>query len=238
MTFKGLLAYDGTRYFGWQKTAAGPSIQEELEKALAQVTGETTSIEAASRTDRGVHAEGQVIQFALRKETDPRRLLRSLNAVLPSDIRIREIAISDFHPTLDASGKEYRYQICFDPVQEPTDHLYSWHFRYPLDFTKVETAAASLIGTHDFSAFANEEETNPICTIESILFQNGSFWVKGDRFLYKMVRNIVGTLVYIGCGKLAPDSVPLILESRDRKTGGLTAPAHGLHLHQVFYPVK
>lgn len=235
--YKAFITYDGTRYFGWQKTATGPSIQEELEKAIRQITGETALPEAASRTDRGVHAEGQVIQFALQKPIDPLRLLKGLNAVLPSDIRVLEIVPKEFHPTLDAIGKEYRYRICQGPVQDPTQRLYSWHIRHPLDLEKVAFAAQALIGRHDFTAFANEEEKNPICTIESIVF-DGSFRIKGDRFLYKMVRNIVGTLVYVGCGKLPPDSIPAILESKDRKQAGMTAPPHGLYLHQVFYPLK
>lgn len=235
--YKSTIAYDGTRYFGWQKTRAGPTIQEELEKALRQITGETVPPEAASRTDRGVHAEGQVIQFALQKQRDPLQLLKGLNAVLPSDIRVLEIVPKEFHPTLDAIGKEYRYQICQAPVQDPTQRLYSWHIRHRLDRAKVELAIHDLIGTHDFSAFANEEEKNPICTIESIAF-DGSFRIRGDRFLYKMVRNLVGTLVYIGCGKLPSDSIPPILESKKRKQAGVTAPPHGLYLHQVFYPLK
>jgi tRNA pseudouridine38-40 synthase len=232
--YKSIIAYDGTRYFGWQKTATGPSIQEELEKAILRITGEVAVPEAASRTDRGVHAEGQVIQFALQKMVEPQKLLKGLNAVLPADIRVLELSPKEFHPTLDAIGKEYRYQICQVPVQDPTQRLYSWHIRHQLDFGKMERAIKDLIGTHDFSAFANEEEKNPICTIKSIVF-DGSFWIRGDRFLYKMVRNLVGTLIYIGSGKLPEDSIPGILESKDRKKGGVTAPAHGLYLHQVFY---
>lgn len=235
--FKVILSYDGTRYFGWQKTITGPSIQEELEKAIFQITGERVLPEAASRTDRGVHAEGQVVQFALQKGGDPLRLQRGLNAVLPSDIRVVEMTPLAFHPTLDAVGKEYHYRLSLEPVQDPIDRLYSWHFPYPLDLKKIEEASKDLIGTHDFSAFANEEEKDPICTVASIDFK-GCFRIQGNRFLYKMVRNIVGTLIYIGSGKLATDSIPQILDSRDRKKGGITAPAHGLHLHQVFYPVK
>lgn len=235
--YKAIIAYDGTRYFGWQKTVTGPSIQEELEKAIRQITGELSTPEAASRTDRGVHAEGQVIQFALPKQIEPQRLLRGLNAVLPSDIRVLELVPHQFHPTLDAVGKEYRYRICQEAVQDPTLRLYSWHIPHGLDKDKMELAAKDLIGTHDFSAFANEGEKNPICTLESIEF-DGIFRIRGDRFLYKMVRNLVGTLVYVGSGKLAEGSIPMILASKDRKKAGITAPAHGLYLHQVFYQLK
>jgi tRNA pseudouridine38-40 synthase len=233
--FKALLTYDGTRYFGWQKTISGPSIQEEIQKAIARITGEYSVPEAASRTDRGVHAEGQVIQFALEKSEDPHRLLKGLNAVLPKDIRIRTIIPCFFHPTLDAIGKEYHYYIDGGPVQDPTRRLYAWHLIPPLDLAKIEKAAKDLIGTHNFTAFANEEEKDPFCTIRSIEFKEGRFEIKGDRFLYKMVRNIAGTLVFIGTGKLSHDCIPSILASRDRKKAGITAPAHGLYLHQVFY---
>jgi len=236
--FKALLSYDGTHYFGWQKTVSGPSIQEEVQKAIARITGESIIPEAASRTDRGVHAEAQVIQFALEKGRDPDQLLRGLNAVLPPDIRVRTVTPCIFHPTLDALGKEYHYYLNLGPVQDPTRRLYAWHFIHPLDWTKVEKASQDLLGKHDFSAFANEEEKDPICTIESIHFREGRFEIRGDRFLYKMVRNLVGTLVYIGAGRLSPDSIPSILASRDRKKAGVTAPAHGLYLHQVFYQVK
>lgn len=236
--YKAILCYDGTRYYGWQETVTGPSIQEELKKALHQITGETHTPEAASRTDRGVHARGQVVQFALVTPKDPMKLLRGLNAVLPSDIRVLELVHQEFHPTLDATQKEYHYQLQLGPVYDPMTRLYAWHIHHDLDQNKMERAMQDLIGTHDFTAFANEPEKDPICTIASIEYKADRFVVRGNRFLYKMVRNLVGTLVYIGMGKISSDSIPKILESRDRKQAGITAPAHGLYLHQVFYGVK
>jgi tRNA pseudouridine38-40 synthase len=233
--YKAILAYDGTRYFGWQKTKTGPSIQGELQKAISQITQETPLPEAASRTDRGVHAEGQVVQFSLTKPIEPKKLQKALNAVLPHDIRLLALSHCTFHPTLDALGKEYHYHLCLGPVEDPMCRLYAWHFRSPLDLGKMETEAKSLIGTHDFSAFANESEKDPICTLESIRITPEQIAIKGNRFLYKMVRNLVGTLLYIGCGKRA--HLAAILASRDRKQAGVTAPAHGLYLHQVFYPL-
>jgi tRNA pseudouridine38-40 synthase len=236
--YKAILCYDGTCYYGWQETVTGPSIQEELKKALHRITGQTHTPEAASRTDRGVHARGQVIQFSLVNSQDPIKLLRALNAVLPSDIRVLELVHQEFHPTLDAIGKEYHYQLQLGPVHDPMTRLYAWHIHHDLDQKKMEQAMQDLIGTHDFTAFANEPEKDPICTLESIEYKADRFVIRGNRFLYKMVRNLVGTLVYIGMDKLPPDSIPQILQSRDRKLAGITAPAHGLYLHQVFYGVK
>lgn len=236
--YKAVIAYDGTRYFGWQKTKTGPSIQEELEKAVWQITGETALFEAASRTDRGVHARGQVVQFALGKEKPQDKLLLGLNAVLPNDIRVIELESKVFHPTLDADGKEYHYRICTESAQNPTMRLYSWHFPHFLDLEAIQKAISHLLGTHDFSALANEEKNDPVCTLSSIEFDGKEFRIKGNRFLYKMVRNLVGLLVYVGMGKIEVGRVPHILKSKDRKLAGVTAPAHGLYLHQVFYDIK
>ncbi len=230
--YKAILSYDGTQYFGWQKTKMGPSIQEELQKAIVKITQETPLPEAASRTDRGVHAEGQVVQFALETAWEPIRLLRALNGVLPSDIRVLQLELCDFHPTLDALGKEYHYRLCLGPAEDPINRLYAYHFRYPLDWDKMNKEAGALIGTHDFTAFANEPEKDPICTLTAIRITN-RIEIEGNRFLYKMVRTLVGTLLYVGCGKLA--NLSDILASRDRKRAGLTAPAHGLYLHRVVY---
>ncbi len=305
--YKLILSYDGSRYFGWQKTKMGPSIQEELQIAILQITKEKVLPEAASRTDRGVHAKGQVVSFDLyqnnlknrflaapypkddaslgtpaalalphnfdshsrlasrqwslapnqnseeppcqipdssgcfgmKKSWDPDALKRALNAILPECIRIHELEeISHFHPTLDAKEKEYHYHICLG-IQMPMDRLYSWNFKYPLDLAKMEKASKKFLGTHDFSSFANEKKENPICSLSEIRIipdQNRlNLAIRGDRFLYKMARNIAGTLVYIGSGKLKEDSIPEIFASKTRALAGITAPAHGLVLYNVFY---
>jgi tRNA pseudouridine38-40 synthase len=238
--YKLILSYDGTAYFGWQKTAAGPSIQESLSTAIRQITQEEVTPEAASRTDRGVHATGQVVAFTLKKEWEPEALQKALNGTLPRDIRVQQITWGSplFHPTLSAVEKEYRYWISLGPVQDPIHRLYSWAFRYPLDLDKMKRAAAFLLGTRDFSSFANEEKDNPICHIKSIEIAQEELLeirIRGDRFLYKMARNIAGTLVYVGCGKLSATSIRAILASKDRKKAGVTAPAHGLTLYSVDY---
>lgn len=235
--YKLLLSYDGTHYFGWQKTRMGPSIQGCLEKAVGQITQENVLLEAASRTDRGVHAEGQIVSFALQKDFDPVKLQRALNAVLPQDIRVlnTEIVPETFHPTLDAKEKEYHYRICPDPVQLPHMRLYTWHYFHPLNLDAMRHAAQSLLGTHDFTAFTNRLDKNPLCSLSSIEVHPLQITFRGDRFLYKMARNLAGTLLYVGSGKLSLEQIPLILQSRDRKQAGMTAPAHGLFLHHIFY---
>jgi tRNA pseudouridine38-40 synthase len=242
-----ILAYDGTRFFGWQKTKTGPSVQEELEKAIQHILNTPLSTEAASRTDRGVHAKGQIAHFRTDQTIEARQFQRALNAVLPREISVQDVEIVDdsFHPTLNAISKEYHYWICNSPIQLPMNRLYSWHIHHPLDLASMQRAALDFLGTHDFSAFSNEPEDHAIRTIEHIAIQPSEsgrirIEIRADRFLYKMVRNIVGTLAYIGLQKLSIDSIPQILASKMRKNGGITAPAHGLFLMEVFYtrPIK
>ena len=238
-----LIAYDGTRFFGWQKTNTGPSIEEELEKALERLLQEKVSLQAASRTDRGVHAEGQVVNFFTEKDVG--FLQRGLNAVLPQEIRVKLVEERDpsFHPTLHSTGKEYLYNLCSGNVQLPFHRTTSWHYPASLALAEMQKAAAQLIGTHDFSAFCNDNKLSTrtgICTLQAIKItpleqQRFQFQIIGDNFLYKMVRNIVGTLVYVGAGKISNDAIAEILASRNRTAAGVTAPAHGLTLQRVLY---
>jgi len=236
------LSYDGTHYFGWQKANTGPTIQETLEKAIIKIEKTAAPPEAASRTDRGVHAEQQSVTFFLQKKWDVKILQKILNSSLPFDIRVLNIQIvpPHFHPTLDALEKEYHYYCCLKSVQQPIHRRHSWHFYYPLDIKKMQEEAKNLLGTHDFTSFTNTVEKDPICTlrkIEILTLPEDRLMISliGDRFLYKMARNIVGTLLFIGCGKIAPNQLPSILLSRDRKQAGMAAPAHGLFLHRIQY---
>ena len=218
----------------------GPSIQGEVENALLQITQERKIVNAASRTDRGVHAKGQVIQFSLNTNRDPSILLSALNGVLPKEIRVLELSYRRFHPTLDATWKEYHYRLNLEKVQDPHERFYSWHVYHLVDRKLVELGAEKLIGTHDFTAFSNrdeEGEENPICTLYKIEFNGNLFKIRGNRFLHKMVRNLVGSLIYFATGRLSLNMEDL-LSSKMRKLGGITAPAHGLYLHEVQYPIK
>jgi tRNA pseudouridine38-40 synthase len=247
VNLKIIVAYDGTHYFGWQKTGVGPSIEAELEKAIRQILQEAIVLQAASRTDRGVHALGQVVNFhTVRHVSDLPKLVRGINALLPSDIvvsSIQEVPLG-FHPTLHVQSKIYTYEICCGAVQLPRHRLYSWHFPYALNLTLMQKASQFLVGKHDFSAFCNHKKgevyQDHIRTVESIeTLELDShrlhFTICGNHFLYKMVRNLVGTLAYVGCGKLPLSEIPEILERKDRKRAGMTAPAHGLTLERVVY---
>ena len=240
------IAYDGTGYLGWQKTRMGPSIQEELERVLSRIFQQPISVEGASRTDAGVHAEGQVASFSIdRKEIDLARLEVSLNQLLPPEIAVLgvEEAPLDFHPSLHALSKIYRYRLFTGKTQLPQERLYTWHDRYPLELSSMRKAASSLLGERDFSAFCNTKKGELKKDAVRKLFrlsirEEGShllFELEGNRFLYKMARNLVGTLIYVGRGRLSPEEMPTILASRDRKRAGITAPACGLSLYRVLY---
>ncbi len=243
---KAKVAYDGTNYYGWQKTSAGPSIEEALQCVLEQILQHTISLQAASRTDLGVHAEGQVINFQTDKKQDLNRLRYACNCLLPKDIRILELeeVPDSFHPTLDSVGKRYVYSVCNSMVQLPQRRLYSWHIPQPLDLLLMQEASQYFIGELDFRAFCNFRknrvyESYVRNVTEVKIISTGSdhltFELIGDHFLYKMVRNIVGTLIYVGLHKIEASSIPGIRESGSRAQAGITAPAHGLCLKEVLY---
>lgn len=241
-----VVTYDGTNYFGWQKTPFGPSIQAELEKVLQKILQEQIVLQAASRTDRGVHALGQVVNFHTEKTIfDFDKFLAGVNGLLPKDIVVlsAKATENDFHPTLEAASKLYSYDISNSPFQLPCRRLYSWHVHVPLDFEKMLLAAKHLEGTHDFKSFCNakinEDYAHHIRTVSQITLKREEdriiIEISGIHFLYKMVRNIVGTLVYVGCGKIQAEDIPEILQKKDRTAAGITAPGHGLTLVKVHY---
>jgi|JI9StandDraft_1071089.scaffolds.fasta_scaffold223879_2 tRNA pseudouridine38-40 synthase len=243
MKLKIIVAYEGTAYFGWQKTKEGPSIEEELEKALFSLSQEKIILSSASRTDRGVHAEGQVVSFTLLKPVPLPKIVAALNSYLPRDIRVLSISEEkeSFHPTLDALSKEYHYKIITRPVCYPLEAPFFWHYPKKLSLEAMRLASSDLLGIHDFSAFANhrKEVKNTITEVLSITIDENphglTFCIKGTSFLYKMVRNIVGTLVYIGEGKLEREIISRMLQEKKRSLGGVSAPAEGLVLKQVIY---
>jgi len=240
------LAYDGTNFLGWQHTAAGPSIEGTLRSVLERILQEKVVLQAASRTDAGVHAVGQVVNFfTTREEITTDRLYKSINALLPHEIACLTVDAMpyDFHPTLHTKSKEYHYHLCCSSVQLPQNRLYSWHCPYALNLEEMRKAARLIIGTHNFRGFCNQRKelkqdfvrTIFKATIEPLENDRFRIEIAGTNFLYRMVRNIVGTLVYIGRGKMSPEDISAILAGQDRKLAGITAPPQGLALFGITY---
>ncbi len=241
MNLKLIVAYDGTKYFGWQKTSFGPSIEDTLAFVLKRILQHPVVLQAASRTDRGVHAKAQVVNFFTPRDVELKRLFKSINSLLPMDIQVLKIEeVEDsFHPTIDAKKKTYLYQVFHSDVLLPHKRHYFWHYNYPLDMAKMLNAKEHFIGKRDFSAFSSASIEDGMRTIHSIEIIKREdeilLEITGNRFLYKMVRNIVGTLIYIGSGKLSVSNLPIIFEKQKRELAGICAPAKGLFLKEIFY---
>jgi tRNA pseudouridine38-40 synthase len=242
-TVKLVVEYDGTCYAGWQRQPDHPTIQEAIERAIHQVSQARVSIIGAGRTDSGVHARGQVASFRTTRDWPAATWMRALNAVLPKDIAVRSSALMNdrFHAQHDARGKLYTYRILHRPARPTIDRAFVWHIYKPLDAALMQQAAASLIGSQDFSSFEGSltDNDNPICHLQrlAIIRHDDQILIEAyaDRFLKHMVRAIVGTLVEVGLGKRTPDSLTAVLRSRNRSAAGQTAPPHGLCLMRVDY---
>jgi tRNA pseudouridine38-40 synthase len=242
-TLKITLAYDGTRFVGWQRQADGESVQGLLEDALARFEGGPVTAHGAGRTDAGVHALGQVASARVTFTHETRTLTRALNAHLPADLRVVSVEDVDegFHARFSASGKTYRYQIRNTPVADPFDRAFVWHLPEPLSLGAMTRAAALLVGTHDFNAFrsAGSEVSSPVRTLTRSEWRNNAglltYEISGDGFLRHMVRAIVGTLVEIGRDWRRPEEISALLTGAARADAGATAPPLGLFLVSVDY---
>ena len=243
MRFKLVIEYDGTEYHGWQIQPNGRSVQAVVQDAVARMTGESTSVVAAGRTDAGVHACAQVISFSLQRTISPETLVRGLNALTPPDIGIQraETVPDDFHPRRAARSRVYVYRIWNAPWLSPFWRRYAWHVRHRLDDERMRAAATFLIGEHDCSSFqaAGCEATQPVRRVLRSEIERRdelvTYTIEANGFLRHMVRNIIGTLVEVGSGDRQADDLRALLAARDRTQAGPTAPARGLCLAYVRY---
>ncbi|MCE5343996.1 MAG: tRNA pseudouridine(38-40) synthase TruA [Eubacteriales bacterium] len=237
------LSYEGTAYAGWQRQINGVAVQQRVEEALHTLTGEHAGITGASRTDAGVHALGQRAHFDTASRIPAERFPYALNTCLPRDIRVLEGCEvgGSFHARFDAKGKQYAYRIHNAPHASALQRNLTAHVPVPLDVPAMRRALGTLPGTHDFAAFqasggtakttVRTLQTAELAQVEDEI----TLTVRGDAFLYNMVRIIAGTLIEVGKGKLAEDCFTRALQTGDRLALGPTAPACGLTLARVYY---
>jgi tRNA pseudouridine38-40 synthase len=245
MRWKCTCAYDGTDFDGWQRQPGGGAVQNYIEAALTQIFDRDVQLQGSGRTDAGVHARGQCFHFDADWAHAPKKLIRALHSILPTTIRINfaKQVSDDFHARFSVSGKRYFYRYYLGRP-DPVDDRYVWACRdLPLDIAAMQQAADILIGTHDFTAYSathgKDYDPNPVKTITRLeLKKSGKHLrldVEGSGFLYRMVRSLAGALYAVGRGRLTPDDIAEILESRERTHRIVTAPASGLFLDKVFY---
>ena len=243
MRIKLTIEYDGTAYAGWQRQENALAVQQVIEEALTKLTRARVVIAGASRTDAGVHALGQTAHFDTESRIPPDKYAFALNTMLPADIRIRKSeAVSEaFHARFSNKGKRYRYLIYQSPHAGALNRNTHAHVIYPLDDEKMRRELTALIGTHDFAAFAASGSVvkDTVRTIYSAsLARRGDeleLLVEGSGFLYNMVRIIAGTLISVGAGRLEEGAFARAIQSGTRLDLGVTAPAHGLTLMEVYY---
>jgi tRNA pseudouridine38-40 synthase len=237
------VAYDGTRYNGWQVQKNGRTVQDEIEGVIRKISGHRHVIYGAGRTDAGVHAMGQVAHFKTALSMPVKRIPNAINAFLPADIAVikaEEVPLQ-FHSQYDATEKHYRYYIFNSKNRHPFRENYAWRVGYTIDLELMRAEAEYLIGKHDFKSFQarDRKERNSVRAINSIRIRKARkdivIDIRGDGFLYNMVRNIAGTLVEIGRGYFPEGSMSDILNCKDRTKAGPTAPAKGLFLMEVKY---
>lgn len=238
-----VVEYDGTDFAGWQAQPRARTVQRVLQNAIRRVVHEKVNLLASGRTDSGVHAKAQVANFRTHSKISAGHLALAINTKLPRDVAVlsaEDVPVS-FHATYDAEGKLYRYRISRRPARPVLERRLAYWVRGPLDVAAMRRAAKHLTGTHDFNSFRAEghREMDTVRTVNSIeIVEAGDLLdilIKGDGFLYMMVRIIAGTLVRVGQGKIPPGAVEKILAARDRKAAGPTLPPRGLTLMEVYY---
>ncbi len=238
-----VVEYEGTNFSGWQVQPGLRTVEGELKKALDRATGEDVNIIGAGRTDKKVHSLGQVVNFHTETDIPGENYKRLMDYLLPGDISIKDSCEVDekFHARFDAKKRQYKYLVYNRELPNAIYRNFSYHFPYYLSIENMKKGAEYLIGTHDFTSFKLTEdiEVNPIRTIEEIGIKKYGdfieFRIRGNAFLHNMVRIIVGTLLFIGTGKMEAKEMEEILRAKDRTKAGITAGAEGLYLEKVFY---
>lgn len=241
--FRLTLMYDGTSFCGWQRQKQQTTVCGELERAISVITRQNVSVTGVSRTDAGVHAKSYTANVFLDTDTDAGILLKGINALLPEGIALCSIDLCDdnFNARFDVKNKTYIYKIDNSIYGNVFEKRYAWHYKFSLDISKMQQAAQYFVGTHDFSAFMAQGGTAKtftrsiytcFVTKEDDIIK---IFIKGDGFLYNMVRIIAGTLVWVGKGSICAEQIPSIISSKERKNAGITAPAKGLTLYEMEY---
>jgi len=244
--YKAIIAYDGTHFNGFQKQPNGRTVQEEMEKTLKKMAnGKEITVFGSGRTHAGVHAMGQVIHFDYPEERPLERMRFALDTQSPEDIAVKavEIVSDDFHARYLVKEKTYQFRVDIGKPRSPFRRHYASYFPYPLDLSKIQRALPDLIGTHDFTSFCAsgssiEDKVRTIYEAKMEVNEAGDellFTFRGNGFLYKMIRILVGTLLKIGNGRLSEDSIPEIIAKKDRNAAGPTAHPEGLYLYEVVY---
>jgi tRNA pseudouridine38-40 synthase len=250
LKFKLTIAYDGANYAGWQAQKIGTGVQQMVERALEKLFPGTGRIHSSSRTDTGVHALGMVAHVEIERakfRMPHAKLALALNAHLPEDVRVMSArrCRADFHARFDAAGKQYRYFVWNHTAMNPLLRRQAWHVPRRLDLAAMRSAARLFLGTHDFKSFAASRSYEAESTVRTLTrcdlkssWALLTFIIEGNGFLYKMCRGIVGTIVQVGQGRIAAEDIRRILDGKDRRLAGMTAPAQGLVLWRVFYGRK
>ena len=237
------LAYDGTNFAGFQVQKNARTVQSTVQDAIERIWGDRLPVVGCSRTDAGVHARDYKLTFHAAPRLSADRIPAALNAHLPDDIAVlgAEIVPDTFHVRHDVYEKEYEYVICNTQYRDPFSVHTALHYRRPIDAELLECAAQHFLGTHDFRAFmaSGSDIADTTRTVRSVsVTREGSvvrLRIAADGFLYNMVRIFVGTMLSVNEGKLTPDDIPAVIDSRDRKNAGITVPAHGLYLNRVVF---
>jgi tRNA pseudouridine38-40 synthase len=240
------IEYDGSRFLGWQTQAEGGAVQDALEPALAAISGAAVSVTCAGRTDRGVHAREQVVHFDTDAERPDSAWVRGVNALLPESLAVlwAQRVNADFSARYSARARTYRYVLLNRGVRPALMARHVGWFHAPLDEHSMRAAASQLVGEHDFSAFRSAEcqAKSPVRTLHSLEIERRGeridFVLRANAFLHHMVRNVVGTLLYVGKGKHPPQWAKEILDSRERSRAAPTFQAEGLYLERVEYEAR